>query len=226
MRYSRAEIMESFDRALRAAARVDRPPPDPDVLWLPHEFDWLEDVHGWITPIDDGVWVPAVLKNGPWMLDHVSSDDELQNLCLSLARWPDLAAMIAAIDWSIVAPETPAPSPPEWVPPDGASPEHVRAGRSAITNNALSGIHPSWFGLEVLGLWVRQVVGIEEAVAMLLRRQAEDEPPALHQKLPRNSPELAEARAWMHRQEADVTMLRLADLEIHPAGMAQSGRSI
>ena len=95
----------------------------------------------------------------------------------------------------------------------------MRAGQAAITNNALSGIHPSWFGLEVLGLWARQVVGIEEAVAMLRMRQTENEPPALHQILPRGSPEMAEARAWMRRQEADVTMLRLADLELHPVGM-------
>ena len=160
------------------------------------------------------------------MLDRVSCDEELQSLRLSLACWPDLADMIADIDWSIVAPVTPAPLPPEWTPPDGASPERVRAGRAAIANNGLSGIHPSWFGLEVLGLWARQVVGIEEAVAMLLRRQAEDRPPALHQILPRGSPELAEARAWMRRRQADVTMLRMADLEIHPVGMGQSGRSL
>ena len=118
------------------------------------------------------------------------------------------------------------PVAPEWVPPDGADPERVRAGRSAIASNALSGIQPSWFGLEVLGLWTRQIIGIEQAVAMLRRRQAEDKPPALHRKLPRGSPEMAEARRWLSEQEADLTMLRLADLEINPIGAGSDDRSI
>ncbi|MEG3166441.1 hypothetical protein U1701_17815 [Sphingomonas sp. PB2P19] len=226
MAYSQDEVLEAFDRALRAAARVDRPVHDPDDPWVPHRFDWLEDVHGWMTPVGEGVWVPAALLRRSMMLDCLLSNEELQSPALSLARWPDLEAMIADIDWSAIAPATPEPSPPEWVPPDGASPQRVQAGRTAIANNALSGIYPSWFGLEVLGLWARQVVGIGEAVAMLRRRQTEDKPAALHQILPRGSPAMAEARAWMRRHEADVTMLRLADMELHPVGTDQSGSSI
>lgn len=67
-----------------------------------------------ITPIDDGVWVRAALLNRPMMLDRMPSDEELRSPRLSLARWPDLEAMIEDINWSIVAPATPAPVPPEW----------------------------------------------------------------------------------------------------------------
>lgn len=179
-----------------------------------------------MTPVGDGMWVPAALLSRSMMLDRLLSDDELQSPELSLARWPDLETMIAAIDWTAEESAAVMPVSPEWAPPDGADPERVRAGRSAIASNALSGIHPSWFGLEVLGLWTRQIVGVEEAVAMLRRRQAEDEPPALHQTLPRGSPEMAEARRWLRQREADLTMLRLADLEINPIDTGPRGRSI
>jgi len=226
MAYSQDEVRLAFDRALRAAARIDRPAHDSDDPWVPHRFDWLEDVHGWITPVGEGVWVPAALLGRSMMLDRLLSDEELQSPGLSLARWPDLEAMITDMDWSIISFGTTAPVPLEWVPPDGASAERVRAGRTAIASNALSGVHPSWFGLEVLGLWARQVVGIDEAVALLRRRQAGDEPAALHQLLPQGSPEMADARTWMRRHEADLTMLRLADHEIDLIGGVTSGGSI
>ena len=221
MAYRHDALLKAFEKEMRAAARIDRPPHDPDDPWVPHEFDWLEDVHGWITPVGDGVWVPAALVSRLRMLNQILSDDELQSPALSLARWPHLEAMIADIDWSADVPDPPLP--PEWVPPEGAIPKRVEAGRSAITNNALSGIHPSWFGLEVLGLWARQVIEIEEAVTMICRRQAGEEPPAIHQILPRGSPEMAEARAWLRRRDADVSMLRLADLEVHPVGREGRG---
>ena len=72
---SRDDVLEAFDRALRAAARFDRPAHDPDDPWVPHRFDWLEDVHGWVTPVGDLVWVPAGLLSRSMMLDRLLSDD-------------------------------------------------------------------------------------------------------------------------------------------------------
>lgn len=92
-------------------------------------------------------------------------------------------------------------------------PDRVRAGYSAIANNGLSGLHPSPYGLDLLGLWARHTIGIDEAVALIRKRQADDEPPAaIYQSLPKGSSEMESARAWMRAEQADTTMLRLAGL--------------
>jgi len=70
MAYSHDEVRAAFDRALCAAALVDRPAPDPNVHWVPHQLDWLEDAHGWMTPMGEEVWVPATLISRPMMVNQ------------------------------------------------------------------------------------------------------------------------------------------------------------
>jgi hypothetical protein len=214
MAYSVNEVVEAFDRTMRAVARAERPPFDPANPWVSHNFDWLEDVHGWSRPVGDEMWVPLALTRErlSHLLTVLPDPEELQSANAALAAWPELRAMIADIDWDTLAP-VPEPERPKWVPPVRADPDRVRAGHLAIANNGLSGIHPSLYGLELLGLWARHTIGIDEAVALIRKRQADDEPPAaIYQSLPKGSPEMEAARAWMRAEQADTTMLRLAGL--------------
>jgi hypothetical protein len=102
--------------------------------------------------------------------------------------------------------------------PDVERAARQRAIAWAIANNGLSGFQPSAFGRGVLSVWESGALSTEAGVARVI-----DHYKALATLMAVSSDGRARANAlgvsdsaMLNQLEADVTTLRLAELQIHP----------
>lgn len=90
-----------------------------------------------------------------------------------------------------------------------------KAIEQAIGNNRLSGYTPSDFGHSVFEQWINGAWSTDEAVLLVKQHYRENRQPDSDNAAAENAMGLTDS-GQLHKAEADITTLRMADLEIDP----------
>ncbi len=90
-----------------------------------------------------------------------------------------------------------------------------QAIKHAIANNALSGFNPSDYGYSVFEQWIDGHWTTDEAVALVIQHYRDNPHPENDNAARVNRMDLTDSRQ-LHMAEADITTLRIAQLEVEP----------
>lgn len=90
-----------------------------------------------------------------------------------------------------------------------------QAIEQAIANNALSGFEPTDYGHSIFEQWIDGHWTIDEAVALVMQHYRDNPRPDSDNAAGENRMGLTDSRQ-LHMAEADITTLRLAQLEVEP----------
>ncbi|HQT29604.1 MAG: hypothetical protein B7X81_01195 [Hydrogenophilales bacterium 17-61-76] len=85
----------------------------------------------------------------------------------------------------------------------------------AIANNALSGFSPSAYAHSVYEQWIHGNLTIDVAVRLVMQHHRDNPRPDSDNAARENTMNLTDSRQ-LHMAEADITTLRLAELEVDP----------